>query len=191
MTDKSAIVKEAQKWLARGQIDKAIAEWEKLVKEAPDGNVYNTVGDLYLKKGNKKAAVDFFHKSAGFFRDGGFSLKALALYKKVINIEPSDANAYVALGELSEEKGLTTDAIKYYLSVADILAKGADRERFLNIYERILALAPSNIPLRDKVAGLFLKEGLTSHAIKEYLHIAKFYAEKEDFEQARAFSGTA
>lgn len=187
MPDKSLIVKEAQKFLARGQVDKAIAEWEKLIKEAPDGNVYNTIGDLHLKKGNKKAAVDFFHKAATFFREGGFSLKALALYKKVINIEPADAGAYTALGELSEEKGLVTDAIKYYLTVADILAKEANKERFLSIYERILALAPSNIPLRDKVAGLFLKEGLTSYAMKEYLHIAKLCAEKGDSEQARAY----
>lgn len=187
MPDKSVIVKEAQKYLARGQIDKAIAEWEKLVREAPDGNTYNTIGDLYLKKGDKKAAIDFFHKAATFFREGGFSLKALALYKKVININPADANAYTALGELSEEKGLVTDAIKYYLTVADILSKEASKERFLNIYERILSLAPSNISLRDKVAGLFLKEGFTSHAIREYLHIARHAAERGETEQSRSY----
>ncbi len=187
MPDKSSVIKEAQKYLARGQLDKAIAEWEKLVREAPDGNIYNTVGDLHLKKGNKKSAVEFFHKAATYFREGGFSLKALALYKKVINIDPADANAYIALGELSEEKGLVTDAIKYYLTVADILSREPGRERFLSIYERVLSLAPSNIPLRDKVAGLFLKEGLTSNAIKEYLHIAKLSAERGEFEPAQTY----
>jgi tetratricopeptide (TPR) repeat protein len=187
MVDKSVIVKEAQKYLARGQIDKAIIEWEKLVKEAPDGNVYNTVGDLYLKKGNKKSAVDFFHRSATFFREGGFSLKALALYKKVINIDPLDTGAFTALGELSEEKGLVTDAIKYYLTAADILSRDASKEKFVAIYERILSLAPSNFPLRDKVAGLFFKEGLTSHAIREYLHLARLCADKEDWEQERSY----
>ncbi|HXX53931.1 MAG TPA: tetratricopeptide repeat protein [Thermodesulfovibrionales bacterium] len=187
MIDKSVIVKEAQKYLARGQIDKAIIEWEKLVKEAPDGNVYNTVGDLYLKKGNKKSAVDFFHRSATFFREGGFSLKALALYKKVINIDPLDTGAFTALGELSEEKGLVTDAIKYYLTAADILSRDASKERFVSIYERILSLAPSNLSLRDKVAGLFLKEGLTSHAVKEFLSLADLCAEKEDWEQGRSY----
>ncbi len=183
--DKNVIVKEAQKYLARGQIDKAIIEWEKLAKEAPDGNVYNTVGDLYLKKGNKKSAVEFFHKAAGFFREGGFSLKALALYKKVINIDTSDAGAFSALGELSEEKGLATDAIKYYLNAADILSRDPNKERFLAMYERILSLAPGNIPLREKVAGLFLKEGLSFNAMREYLHIAQDWLEKGDYEKAR------
>lgn len=68
MADKSIILKEAQKYIAKGQIDKAIVEWEKLAKESPDGNTYNTIGDLYLKKGDKKSAIEFFHKAAGFFR---------------------------------------------------------------------------------------------------------------------------
>jgi tetratricopeptide (TPR) repeat protein len=184
--DKNVVLKEAQKYVARGQIDKAITEWEKLVREAPDGNIYNTIGDLHLKRGDKKSAVDFFHRSATFFREGGFSLKALALYKKVINIDPSDAVAFTALGELSEEKGLTTDAIKYYLTAADILSKSANKERFLNIYERILSLAPTNISLREKVAGLFLREGFSINAAREFVHIGQYWMEKGDFELSRS-----
>ncbi len=86
MSDKSSLVKEAQKYLARGQIEKAIGEWEKLAREYPDGNAYNTVGDLYLKKGDTTNAVESFHKAASFFQQEGFALKALALYKKILNL---------------------------------------------------------------------------------------------------------
>ena len=128
MSDKSAIIKEAQRYLARGQVDKAIAEWEKLAKESPDGNTFNTIGDLYLKKGSKSDAIDSYHKAANFFRQEGFSLKALALYKKILNINASDADALFALGELNEAKGLITDAMKYYLASADILSKEGKKD---------------------------------------------------------------
>lgn len=183
MPDKTAIIKEAQKYLSRGQIDKAIFEWEKLLAETKDANIYNTIGDLYLKKGEKKSAMEYFHKAAKGFWADGFSLKALALYKKIINVDPSDADSLFSLGELSEGKGLVTDAIKYYLSAADILSRDMKKDKFLTIYEKILSLAPTNIPLREKVAGLFVKEGLISNAIKEYLHIAKLFGEKGDSEQ--------
>lgn len=191
MPDKSLIIKEAQKYLSRGQIDRAIEEWEKLIRDCPDGNVYNTIGDLYLKKGDKKAAIDFYHRSADFFRKEGFSLKALALYKKIINLNISDSAALIALGELSEEKGLATDATKYYLAATDSLLKENRKSEIVEIYKRIINLSPSNIPLREKIAGLFLKEGLTQDALTEYLNIAKYYEEKDNLEQARDYLNRA
>jgi tetratricopeptide (TPR) repeat protein len=187
MVDKTLVIKEAQKYLSRGQIDKAIAEWEKLIKEYPDGNTYNTIGDLYLKKGDQKSAVDSFNKAANFFRHEGFSLKAVALYKKVLNIYPSDSSALYSLGELSEEKGLATDAIKYYLATADSIQKEGKKDQLLDIYEKILSISPSNIPLRNKVAEIFLKEGLKSDAVKEYMYIARLYDEKRDSQKAREY----
>ncbi len=187
MSDKSSIIKETQKYLARGQIDKAIAEWEKLIKEYPDGNNYNTFGDLYLKKGDKQNAIDSFHKAANFFRHEGFSLKALALYKKILNINPSDPDSLFSLGELNEEKGLTTDAIKYYLATADSLSKEGKKERLLDIYDKVLALSPANIPLRNKVAEIYSKEGLMSEASKQYFQIAMLYAEKGDIEKSTGY----
>lgn len=191
MPDKSLIIKEAQKYLSRGQIDKAIEEWEKLVKDYPDGNVYNTIGDLYLKKGDKKAAIDFYHKSANFFRTEGFSLKALALYKKIINLNISDSAALIALGELSEEKGLATDATKYYLAATDSLLKENKKNEIVDIYKRIINLSPANIPLREKIAGLFLKEGLTHDALAEYLNIAKYYEANGNLELAKDYLNRA
>ena len=169
MADKTTLIKEAQKYLAKGQIDKAIGEWEKLVSEYPDGNNFNFIGDLYLKKGDKKSAIESYQKAANIFRQEGFSLKALALFKKVLNIAPTDAAALYALGELSEEKALITDAIKYYLAAADSLSKEGRKDELFDVYEKILSLSPSNMPLRIKVAEILFKEGLKSGAAKEYL----------------------
>lgn len=187
MAEKTALLKEAQKYLAKGQIDKALGEWEKIVNEYPDGNSYNFIGDLYLKKGDKKNAIDAFHKAANIFRHEGFSLKALALFKKALNVNPADAAALYALGELSEEKELITDAIKYYLAAADSLAKEGKKDELFNIYGKILSLSPSNIPLRIKVAEIFFKEGLKSDAAKECLYIAGIYENKGDFQKAKEY----
>lgn len=187
MAEKTALIKEAQKYLAKGQLEKAISGWEKIVKEYPDGNSYNFIGDLYLRKGDKKNAIDSFHKAANIFRHEGFSLKALALFKKVLNVNPADAAALYALGELSEEKELITDAIKYYLATADSLAKEGKKDELFDIYGKILSLSPSNIPLRIKVAEIFFKEGLKSDAAKEYLYIAGIYENKGDFQKSKEY----
>jgi hypothetical protein len=43
MKDKSAIIQDAQKFTAKGQLDKAISEWKKLIVDGKDGNVHNTI----------------------------------------------------------------------------------------------------------------------------------------------------
>jgi tetratricopeptide (TPR) repeat protein len=187
MSDKSAIIKEAQKYLARGQIDKAIAEWERLAKEYPDGNTFNVIGDLYLKKGGKTEAIKSYHEAADFFRREGFSLKALALYKKILNLNAADPAALISLGELNEAKGLVTDAIKCYLGAADSLSKEGNKEKVFEIYERILGLSPANLPLRSKVADIYIKEGLVPEAVRQYLLIARLWAEKGDTEKSMEF----
>ena len=187
MLDKTAVMKEAQKHLAKGAVDKALSELEKLVAENPDGNTFNIIGDIYLKKGNRKAATDYFQKAAKFFWHEGFSQKAQALYKKVLNINPADTDALYAFGELSEEKGLITDAIKYFLATADILAKEGRKDKIFAIYQKILSLSPENIPLRIKIADIFIKEGLKSDAAREYEHIARIHDQKNDYQKAIEF----
>ena len=122
--DKAAAIKNAQKFLAKGQIDKAIAEWEGVAANYPEGNTFNYLGDLYLKKANKEKAMETYHKAARVYMDEGFQLKALALYKKILNVNRSDAGALIALGELSEGKSITTDAIKYGETVAISVSSG-------------------------------------------------------------------
>jgi tetratricopeptide (TPR) repeat protein len=184
MPNKATLIKEAQKYLAKGQVDKAIETWEKLIKEYPDGNTYNALGDLYLKKGDKKNSLEAFHKAATFFMNEGFSLKALGLFKKILNINPSDPDALFALGQINEERGLKIDAIKYYLSAADSLTKEGQKEKLFEIYERIITISPSNVPFRVKVAEIYIKEGLLSEAAREYLNVARLYEEKEETEKA-------
>jgi len=187
MLDKTAILKEAQKHLAKGAVDKAISELERLVKDSPDGNTYNMIGDIYLRKGTQKSAIEFYSKAAFFFRQEGFSQKAQALYKKVLNINPAETDALIAFGEICEEKGMLAEAIKYYLVVADILSKEGKKEKILDVYAKILSLSPANIPLRVKVADIYIKEGLKSDAAREFVHIARIHDEKGDTQRAREF----
>jgi tetratricopeptide (TPR) repeat protein len=187
MKDKAAISRAAQKFLAKGQIDLAIAEWEKLADYSTDGNIHNTIGDLYLKKGSREDSIRYFGRAADLFRKDGFNLKAIALYKKILNIFPSDMDSLIALAELNNEKGLLSNANEYYLAAADIYSEENAVEKALDIYQKILALSPGNENLRQRIAGLYLKVGLTGEAVNQYVELAAGYTEKGDLETAKKF----
>ena len=104
--DKNTVMREAQKFAAKGLFDKAIAEWKKLLKESPnDANIFNTIGDLCMKKDAKAEACDSYKKAADSLAADGFTSKAIALYKKVLNIDPKRIEVHLALGDLNAEKG--------------------------------------------------------------------------------------
>lgn len=188
--DKSKIVENAQRYTARGQIEKAIEEWQKLISLTPsDGNIYNTVGDLHLKKNSAKAAVEEYLKAADAFNKAGFVLKTIAVYKKIIKLIPERIDIYLKLADLNAERGLTSNAIEDYLRVARHYAKIGQIKETLDIYKKIADLDPTNVNIKLKLAEMYLKEGLKNEAAKEFLEIADVYYYKEQLKEAEEFYG--
>lgn len=183
--DKNAITKEAQKFAAKGLFDKAIAEWKKLVKESPnDANIFNTIGDLCLKKDSKSEAVDAYKKAGDILAADGFTSKAIALYKKVLNIDPQRMEVHITLADLNAEKGLIGNAVESYKAVASHYSKHNEMAKALAIYKKIADLSPSNITFRIKLADMYAKEGMRSDAAQAYLEAADVNVSKGAFQDA-------
>jgi tetratricopeptide (TPR) repeat protein len=184
--DRNTIIKEAQKFAGKGQFDKAIAEWRKLVKESPnDATLFNTIGDLCLKKNAKAEAVDAYKRAADLLAEDGFTSKAIALYKKVLNIDPDKIEVHLALGDMNAEKGLTGNALESYKKVADHYKKKNDMPRALGIYQKMADLSPANTAFRMKLADMYLKEGMQKEGVKAYLDAADQHVAKDAFQDAR------
>jgi tetratricopeptide (TPR) repeat protein len=185
--NKTAIVNAAQKYLAKGQIDKAIAEWEKLLEEGKDGNVHNTIGDLYLRKGDEEEAIKFFVKAAEIFKKDGFYPKAIALYKKILNIVPNDVECLIASAKLHAERGLLGNAVENYFKAAEIYHREGSTEKAIIAIEKVLQLSPSDINTRIKIAEMYLRFGSRARAAIEFVSIASYYTGKNEYEKAQEF----
>ncbi len=185
MLDKNTITNAAQKYASRGQIQEAIAEWEKLLSVNQDGNVYNTIGDLYLKKREQQKAIESFEKAANIFREDGFYPKAIALFKKILNIAPEEVSALIALAQLNAERGFTNQAVDELHKVAEIFIKRNNLEKALEVYERILRLTPLHTGHKLKIAELAQQAGMTGKASQGYGVVAADHLEKGEFNQAK------
>jgi tetratricopeptide (TPR) repeat protein len=184
--DKNTVMREAQKFIAKGQYDKAIAEWRKLLTETPnDANLYNTIGDLCLKKNSKAEAVEAYRKAGDILAADGFTSKAIALYKKTLNIDPKKIEVHLALGDLNAEKGLTGNALECYKTAAEHFTQKKDTAKALSIYQKMADLNPANVAFRIKLGDLYAKEAMNAEAAKAYLDAADVYLSKEAFKEAR------
>ncbi len=187
MIDKTAIINAAQKFTSNGNIDGAIAEWKKVLENGKDGNVQNTIGDLYLRKGSQTQAVEAFTKAAEIFRKAGFYPKAIAIYKKILNILPNHVESIIALAKLNATKGLNANAADYYFKAADIFHRNGSAENAIKAVEMILKLSSTDLATREKIANWYIKAGIKPRAANEYAAIALSYLEKDDTVNAEKF----
>ncbi len=185
MIDKGTVLKKAQLYTAKGQIDKAIEEWQKLIQETPnDGNIFNTIGDLYLKKNDITSAVSAYLRAGDVFNDAGFSLKTIAVYKKILKIDPENVDVYLKLGDLNAERGLIGNARDNYLLAAKDYTKKGLTKKALEVYRKIADLDSSNTGIRVKIAELYLKEGLHKEALEEFIKAGEAYTQKGELKEA-------
>lgn len=186
MLNKAKILKDAQKFVAKAQWDKAIIEYEKLLKESPnDSNTFNIVGDLYLKKNDPESAIDSYKKAADVFAKSGFTLKAIALYKKVLNIKPDQVEIYLLLGKLNAERGLIGNANESYLAAASHFSRLGQKGKAIDVYKVLCDLNPDNLALAQKLADLYQSEGYDREAVSKYIELAEKKVQSDNLGEAQ------
>lgn len=116
------------------EIDRKIDEL--LLKEPTPENL-NLIGDLFLKKGDKKRAVDYFMRAA---KSTTMPRKAIALYKKILRISPLDTEAYEALIDLLERSYNIPEAIKYLDLISHLYQNKGETIKFTETQRRIKVL---------------------------------------------------
>ncbi len=172
--NKAKVLAQAEKFVQQGKIPNAIAEYEKIIKEDPkDLTVLNTVGDLYVRTGNNEQATHYFKKVGDQYAQNGFTVKAIAIYKKLTKMGSFNAENTTKLAELYSQQGLFNDARVHYMQVADQLLKSGDNHQAARIFQKILELDPENASAQAKLADLYQKLGKKEDARNIYFSAAE------------------
>src|SRR5215472_4851181 len=143
--NREKVLAAAEKFVQQGKLQNAISEYEKIIKEDPkDLTVLNTVGDLCQRIGQNDQAANYFRKAGDQYASDGFTVKAIAIYKKLTRLNPGDIDYVNKLAELYTQQGLMSDARSQYMQVADHCLKSGDNNQAARILQRILDLDPEN-----------------------------------------------
>jgi pilus assembly protein FimV len=85
---KAKLLQDAEKYVLQGRLQQAIGEYLKVIKSDPkDVLILNTIGDLYLRQKNSHEANKYFSQVAETYVQNNFFLKAIAVYKKILNAD--------------------------------------------------------------------------------------------------------
>jgi tetratricopeptide (TPR) repeat protein len=143
--DRAKVLTIAQKYLVKGQMDKAITEYEKLLKDDPkDVRTLLKIGDIHARKGDTKEACATYQAVATQYAEQGFFQKAVAVYKQILVLDPNRREILEKLGEMYKLLNLTSDAIATYEQIFAASTESGDTQRALEVLREIAQLEPQN-----------------------------------------------
>lgn len=106
-SEKAQLTENIQKYIQKSDWKNAITELEKLFAMDNDPQVKVRMGDIRQKMNQKPQAVNEYMKAAEIFADKGFVVKALAMYKLVLRVDPGHSKALDQMASLHSNKSVT------------------------------------------------------------------------------------
>jgi tetratricopeptide (TPR) repeat protein len=173
VTKKDKALAAAQKYLERGQHEKALAEFARVVQEDPkDTRTWLKMAEIYARRGARDQACDIYLRTGEIYLEHGFLQKAVAVYKNVLKLSPGLAVGHLRLGEVYRELGLVSDALQQLELGATSLQKAGRAGEALSALRQIVELHPENVVSRIKLAESASQAGATDEAVREFAKAA-------------------
>lgn len=180
-------LEQADDLLARGKIKQAIDALRAAVRADPDNRrALNKLGDLYVKSDQPDRAIAMFRRIGGGFQEDGLSAQAIALFKKVVRIDPEQWDAYETLGDLYSEQALPFEAAAQYEVAARAYLRAEDYPAAIRAHQGIINNRPVDAAARAKLAEIYLMTRRVPQALEEYAVIGRQMIAAGESEQALA-----
>jgi tetratricopeptide (TPR) repeat protein len=105
----------------------------------------------------------------------GKVVQAIAEYQSILKYEPRDQVTLMTIGELYIRQGETYQAIDYFERLAQIFVGDGFLTKAIAVYKRIAKLAPEEIRPLEKLADLYVQQGVMSEARPLFLQLAEIH----------------
>lgn len=191
MLDKYRILRSAEKAVIHRKFAQAIREYQRCLEfGAEDPTILNTIGDLLLKQEHSEEALAYFQRVADIYYRSGFALKAIAMYKKIHHLNPSDLKINETLAELYQKQGLNFEAARHLKTLVERYRKLDQIGDAVVHLKQLVTLDPS-AEMQSLMAELLEQRGEKAKAFDHYREALKLYLAKNRPEEAFVIASRA
>ena len=172
--NKARALQEAESLVSQGKISQAIDRYFRILEKDPSELILlNTIGDLYVRDKNVAEGLNQFYKLAEAYVHSGYALKAVAIYKKIVKLEPDSVGPLLKLGELYQAQRMLRETRDLYYQVADFYRKKNQNDKALETLRKIVQLDSENAGARSRLAAFCEELGRKDDALQVYVESAQ------------------
>jgi pilus assembly protein FimV len=120
---------------------------------------------------NKSRHIDAAQK----YLNQGKLPQAIAEYQQILKHEPKDQVTLMTLGDLLVRQGETFQALEYFERLAKIFLNDGFTTKAIAIYKKVAKLAPEESRPLERLAELYVQQGVLSEARPLFLQLAEVH----------------
>jgi DNA-binding SARP family transcriptional activator len=110
--------------------------------------------------------------------DQGRVTSAIAIYRRIVDEDPSDLNAISMLGALYEKAGRSNDAVEHFLRIAEKFLKAGSAVSGAYILKKVIRIDPTNAVANMNLGELQLQEKAAGAAHDHFIEAAAAFWHK-------------
>lgn len=161
------IFKNVTDYESKGKFKEAIAEIQKAIKINPrDGNIFNRLGDLYVRYNRPQEAIESYRKGIDAYREDNFYRNALALCKKVLKYDPGNNEIYPIIAKLLVDLDEKSDALIYLFEYIERQKKNNNTQEVLRTCDYIQALNMKDPKILERLNDIYRELGRSDAVVK-------------------------
>lgn len=185
---KEKILENAQRFVLKGQIDRAIREYQQVVALDPrDNRLRQKLAELLARDGRNEEAIEQYRDIARYYTENTDFLKAIAVYKQIQRLSPGDTVVMLTLATLSQRQGLNGNALAEYGDVVAIFEKRGELKKGVEVLEQMISLDGHNLSTRLKYAEFLLRLGDPDKAFPAFNDVIEGLKRTGDLAGAKNF----
>ena len=173
------IKRRAQRCIQNGDLDGALAEYEKLVG-FEDSDPYNFVllADLLFKKGEQTEAAERYLSAVGAYEKASLYKNAIAVCKKMTRLSLSPAKVLHALANLHALDGLSGEAALYYVQYAEHMVRTSAPAEAAHALRKAFDVCQDNIKVLEQLSEAWVLAGDQHQAAQALVEAAVQYQQR-------------
>jgi len=174
MVVRAKIEREIQKHILKKEWDKAISLYQDLIDAGGEsGDVYNRLGDMYMKKRDRASATEKYLKAIDLYVKDELYKNGTAVCSKMLRYGIERPDLYFRMAQLNAKLNLGFEAVRWFNMYLKNDSTLECLERFINEYKEMLTLLSNHELLHERVKNIYIKVGIKLEGMDEHFEIKK------------------
>lgn len=187
MLDLSAQTKKLKevvsKLFQKNRYDRVINDLKELALQRPDDmRIKMRMAETWFRAKDIPRAVQTYREIAERYEQDNFVLKAAAIYKNILKLDPLLVEINVKLADLYQKLGLLPDAVNQYRIMIETWSAMGDKEKVIATCKKLVELDPTPAN-RRKLGETYQANGMAKEAMEQYEILAREYRLNKQYDE--------